>query len=79
MEDKIIEAQYLLTFREDEAVQLGKHLKGRDSVVLIGMKRVGISNFLRFFLNHQGIVGKYIGNGEKHLFIPVDLNDLVEN
>ncbi len=78
MEDKIIEAQYLLTFREDEATQLGKHLKGRNSVVLIGMKRVGISNFLRFFLNHQGIVEKYIGDGEKHLFIPVDLNDLVE-
>jgi hypothetical protein len=42
------------------------------------MKRVGISNFLRFFLYHNDIVATYIDKKQKHLFIPVDLNDLVE-
>ncbi len=42
------------------------------------MKRVGISNFLRFFLYHKDIIKTYISPTDKHLFIPVDLNDLVE-
>lgn len=78
MEDFVIESSYPLTFRKEEAEELGRHLKNRHSVVLIGMKRVGISNFLRFFLYHKDIAKTYIGDGEKHLFIPVDLNDLVE-
>ena len=41
------------------------------------MRRVGISNFLKYFLYHPGITEKYL-NSEKHFFIPVDLNDLVE-
>jgi len=47
-------------------------------VNLIGMRRVGISNFLRFFLYHKDIGSTYISRDQKHLFIPVDLNDLVE-
>lgn len=83
-----IEAKYPLTFREEDAKLLGEHLRLRHSVELVGMKRVGISNFLRFFLYHRGVTRKYIRGlvsrkldikgGEKHLFIPVDLNHLVE-
>lgn len=78
MESEIIEASYPITFRKEDAASLGANLKRRQSVVLIGMKRVGISNFLRFFLNHKDIAKTYIEDGASHLFIPVDLNDLVE-
>ena len=74
----IIEAHYPITFREEESQVLGKHLRARHSVALVGMKRVGISNFLRFFLYHKNTGKKYINDGGKHLFITVDLNDLVE-
>ena len=72
------EQLYPITFRAEEAKLLGNHLASRDSVELIGMKRIGISNFLRFFLNHQEIVNAYIDPSQKHLFITVDLNDLIE-
>lgn len=78
MENGVIEASYPISYRKDDAVKLGQHLKNRNSVVLIGIKRVGISNFLRFFLNHKEIAKTYIADGNSHLFIPVDLNDLVE-
>ncbi|MBI2622872.1 MAG: winged helix-turn-helix domain-containing protein, partial [Candidatus Levybacteria bacterium] len=78
MQQLIIEAQYPLIFRKEESKALGEHIKKRHSVVLIGMKRVGISNFLRFFLYHGGIKKIYIQDGKQHFFIPVDLNDLVE-
>ncbi len=78
MAHRIIEENYPLTFRQDEAKELGKHLKNRHSVVLIGMKKVGISNFLRFFLNNKDIPGTYIKDYRRHLFIPIELNDLVE-
>lgn len=76
--DGAIEVDYPIAFRENDARRLGLHLLNRHSVVLIGMKRVGISNFLRFFLYHKGIVKTYIDQKQNHLFIPVDLNDLVE-
>ncbi|EFK94848.1 protein containing Signal transduction response regulator, C-terminal domain [sediment metagenome] len=72
------EATYPITFRSGDAKRLGSHLKNHDSVVMIGMKRVGINNFLRFFLHHPGVPKTYIDNGTPHVFIPVDLNDLVE-
>lgn len=78
MDSRTIEGIYPITFRQKDAAVLGKYLKNRDSVVLMGMKRVGISNFLRFFLNHEKITKTYISDGNAHLFIPVDLNDLVE-
>lgn len=78
MTPNIIETSYPLTFRQEEAKELGRHLKNRHSVVLIGMKKIGISNFLRFFLNNKDIPGTYIKDYKKHLFIPIDLNDLVE-
>lgn len=78
MEEHIEEAYYPLTFREKDSISLGSYIKNRNSVVLIGMKRVGISNFLRFFLHKDGIKESYINDNKNHLFIPVDLNDLVE-
>lgn len=78
MRQSVIEASFPLTFRQEDAQNLGRHLKNRSSVVLVGMKRVGINNFLRFFLYHEKIVKTYISSSQKHLFIPVDLNDLVE-
>lgn len=78
MENGIIESAYPIAFRKKEAVVLGQLLKDRNSVVLIGMKRVGISNFLRFFLYHKDVARTYISDGNSHSFIKVDLNDLVE-
>ncbi len=78
MDNEVIEASYPITFRKEDAITLGRHLKNRHSAVLIGMKRVGISNFLCFFLNHKEIAATYIADSNKHLLIPVDLNDLVE-
>lgn len=78
MNNGVIEAIYPISFRRNDAAELGNHLKNRNSVVMIGMKRVGISNFLRFFLHDKGIAATYIKDGNSHLFIPVDLNDLVE-
>lgn len=74
----IEEASYPTTFRKKDAESLGLYIKNRHNVVLVGMKRVGISNFLRFFLYKKGVQEKYINDGKKHLFIPIDLNDLVE-
>lgn len=78
METKIEEASYPLSFRKKDSEALGNHIKNRHSVVLVGMKRVGISNFLRFFLHKEGIKEQYIKDSKNHLFIPIDLNDLVE-
>lgn len=75
---RVIEAEYPIGFRKSEATELGTHLSHHHSVVLVGMKRVGISNFLRFFLNHAGVVDTYIHNGMKSLFVQCDLNDLIE-
>ena len=78
MGNVITEALYPISFRQKDAAALGSRLKARNNVVLIGMKRVGISNFLRFFLNHNEIAKTYIADGNQHLFISVDLNDMVE-
>ncbi|MBP9716540.1 MAG: helix-turn-helix domain-containing protein [Candidatus Levybacteria bacterium] len=77
MNPNLIEQTYPINFREDDAKNLGTHIINRRSVVLTGMLRVGISNFLRFFLNHNGITKKYLDD-KKYIIIPVDLNDLVE-
>lgn len=78
METSFTEIAYPLAFREKDTQVLGEHLKLRHSVELVGMKRVGISNFLRYFLYKKGIVEKYIDEREYHFFVTVDLNDLVE-
>jgi len=78
MDRGIVEVSYPLDFRKKDAVALGEHLRHRHSVDVVGMKRVGISNFLRYFLYRHHVVYEYISREEKFLFIPVDLNDLVE-
>jgi DNA-binding winged helix-turn-helix (wHTH) protein len=75
--NRITEAQYPISFRADEARELGQRIRNHHSVSLIGMKRVGISNFLRFFLHHPDITKTYIQAKTKELFIPIDLNDLI--
>ncbi len=78
MEANVTEMQYPLLFREKDAKVLGTHIQHRQSVQLLGMKRVGISNFLRFFLYHKDIRRLYLPQDGKNLFIPVDLNNLIE-
>jgi len=75
---RVIESGYPIGFRKAEAHELGANLKNHHSVVLVGMKRVGISNFLRFFLNHDKIVDTYMKHGLIPIFVQVDLNDLIE-
>ncbi len=74
----VIEESYPISFRKAEAEELGAHLKNRHSVVLVGMKRVGISNFLRFFMYRDAISQTYIRDGLETIFVHVDLNDLIE-
>ena len=78
MGSPIIEVKYPIRFREEDAKVLGEHIRLRHNVNLIGAKRVGIGDFLNFFLYHKDIVKKYIDRHHKHLLVPVDLNDLVE-
>lgn len=77
MNSHILEVNYPFDFKKDDTKKLALQVNNRRSVVLIGMKRVGISNFLKYFLYHKGINEKYL-KSEKHFFVPVDLNDLVE-
>lgn len=78
MENSITESSYPKNFRQKDAMILGEHIRVRHSVELVGMTRVGISNFLRFFLHNKEVIKTYVNGGEQHLFIAVDLNDLVE-
>lgn len=78
MNVKVLEELYPVDFRLEDSEKLGMLLENRRSVVLVGMKRVGISNFLRFFLNHKSVTDKYLKDTSKNVFIMVDLNDLVE-
>lgn len=78
MSNQLIETLYPIDFRVKLSKQLGQHLHNRHSVEIIGMKRIGISNFLRFFINHKHIDKTFINNTKPRLLIPVDLNDLIE-
>lgn len=77
MEFEVIEQTYPENFRADITRELAGHVSKRNSVVFIGMRRVGISNFLRFFLYHKKLRGK-LYKDSTHLYIPLDLNDLIE-
>lgn len=72
-----IEASYPLQFRKADTKKLGDQLRHHNSVILIGMKRVGISNFLRFFLGNTKAHSIYVP-GKNTLFVSIDLNNLVE-
>jgi hypothetical protein len=78
MEQKPITTNFSLIFRYEDAKELGSRLSNHHSVVLIGIKRVGISNFLRFFINRDDVIRNYVNDSKKHMFIAVNLNDLVE-
>lgn len=78
MEQRIIETSFPVSYRQSDARALSDHLKNRHSVVLVGMKRVGINQFLRFFLYNPAIKKTYLDDNKNHLFIHVDLTDLVE-
>lgn len=75
----IREASYPLTFRKQDVEMLGNHLKLRHSVQIIGIKRVGISNFLRFFMYRDDVVKTYVDSKQRHLFVHVNLYDIIEN
>ncbi len=76
--DTVPEAHYPVTFRESDTRTLGDLISHHTSAVLIGMKRVGINNFLRFFLTHPTTRREYVTAGGNVMYIHVDLNDLVE-
>lgn len=76
MDNFIQETKYPSNFRQEDFETLSDHLNHRHSIELIGMKRVGISNFLRFFLRKQNAQKKT--KGFNQLLIPVDLHDLIE-
>lgn len=78
MKQQMLEANYPVTFREDTAKKMGEYLEHQQSVELVGMKRVGINSFLRFFLFHEGIQKKYMPDDGRQLFILIDLNHLIE-
>jgi DNA-binding winged helix-turn-helix (wHTH) protein len=78
MQSKTLESKYPLDFRKEEAEILGQHLHSKHSIELIGMKRVGIGNFLRFFLTHPEVNNLYVRDAKAKLFITIDLGDLIE-
>jgi DNA-binding winged helix-turn-helix (wHTH) protein len=75
--DKPQEALYPISFRATEARKVGDLLKAHKSITLVGIKRVGISSFLRFFFNHPLISQIYLQN-HQHIFAELDANELVE-
>lgn len=77
MEFEVIEQTYPETFRSELVQELSEHINKRRSVVFAGMRRVGISNFLRFFLYHKKLRSQ-LSKNTQHLYIAVDLNDLIE-
>lgn len=72
----LVETTYPLTFREADTEVLARHIQDQSSVVLVGMKRIGISNFLRFFLYHPEVRRRFLPD-KNYLFVAVDANDLV--
>lgn len=72
------ESKYPIDFRKDETKELVDNIKRKRSIELIGMKRVGISNFLRFFIYNEKLKAKYFNSNSQTVFISIDLNDLIE-
>jgi len=66
-----IEISYPKTFRKADVSLLQQYLSHRQSIELVGMTRVGISNFLRFYLTHEF-------SSTDDFFVYIDLNDLIE-
>lgn len=64
-------------FRRSDAVALKQLLDTRRSILIIGIKRVGISNFLRFLL-FDTASQKNLQSYKSQLIVYLDLNKLVE-
>jgi hypothetical protein len=79
MDQNLILNKLPLIFRYEEAKELGSHIINRRSIVLIGIKRVGIGSFLSFFIHRKDVINAYIQDPQHYLFIPVDMNDLIES
>ncbi len=77
VKNTIAETNYPVKFRKEDSTKLGNFINSRRSVVLVGMKRIGIFHFLRFFLHNKKVIKTYVKD-RNHMFIPVDLNDMVE-
>jgi hypothetical protein len=62
-----------IKYRHEDLDFLREHIAHHHSVELVGMRRVGINNFLRtFFDMHQ------FGKTDRQMYIFIDLNNLVE-
>lgn len=60
-------------YRSSDVQFLTEHIRHHHSVEIVGMRRVGINNFLRhFFQQHQ------FGQTDRQMYIFIDLNNLVE-
>lgn len=77
MHYKCIESTYSPSFRNDDAKKLGHYIRTHQSIELIGMKHVGINNFLNYFVFNHSVKTKYVKN-DKFFYVPIDLNDLME-
>lgn len=66
-----IENSYQENFRKNEIKELTSQLDFRRSVIIMGMKRVGISYFLKYFVNN-------VTRTKNHIYVSVDLNELFE-
>lgn len=76
MENFLFEKEYDQSFRAEDVKILSDSIAKRASIELVGMKRVGINNFLRFFLMNKK---QFLSSKEnENLFTLVDLNDLIE-
>jgi len=67
------ESFYPEGFRNRDVSQLVENIKLHQSVELVGMKRVGINNFLRYFLSNKSTL---LNN--RFLIIMIDLNNIFE-
>lgn len=73
------EASYPANYREKNTQAICGLIKKQESVCVVGMKRVGISNFLRFLAFNPKVKEKYFGEEKgKFLFVVTDANDLIE-
>jgi len=71
------ETYYPLKFRQEDSIKLANAIARMHSLEIIGMKRVGISNFLRYFIHHPKLITN-LKLDPRVVFIEVDLNDLIE-
>ena len=72
------EASYPISYRENDTAAICDLIKKQESVCVVGMKRVGISNFLRFLAFNEAVKNKYLRDeGKKFLFVTTDANDLI--